>query len=191
MEAEQEQQEILKCYGNSFFFFLYRKFIRQGTDIYDSSKSYSSLIALIIILWIVNVALYSVKFSNSQIIIEFNDPGFSLGENVIAIVAGWLYLTSLLLIVIATNWGYKNIIPYFAVIMSATTLVIIILRYGLSLSSVEQYRPISIAIIVSTCIQAIVMTEYLWLYMLVPAVVRWKYKKWSPQKRLEMVNLAS
>ena len=179
---QQQQEEILQCYENTFFFFLYRKFIRQGNDIFDSGKSYSLLTTLIIILWIVNVALYSVKFSNNRIIIEFNDPGFSPDDNVITIIAGWFYLTSLLLIIIATNWGYKYIVPYFAIIMFITTLVIIVLRYGVFLSAVEQYRPISITIIISTCIQAIVMMEYLWLYMLVPAIVRWKYRKWSPQK---------
>lgn len=94
---------------------------------------------------------------------------------IIAIIGAASSTLSLILIIIATNWQYRNLIPIFFATEVIQFLTNIILR-NVGFSSDDQTLALAIVFFTFTFINAAVLLEYLWLYMVVPAIVKWQWR---------------
>jgi hypothetical protein len=172
------ENDIVKRFGRTFFFMQYRKIIRMtGGELFEKGQ-HPLLTSLVIILWIVNVALYSINLEGSTLIIQFNSWISLSGsiQGIIPIVGAWYFIISMALLIISTIWQYRYLVQYFTIILLLQTICSLILKYDTYLSTYERNFALAMLSIVCCFIEALIILEYLWLYVLVPAIVKWRWR---------------
>ena len=168
----------------TFLHMQYRKTIRlTGGEIFE--KAVRPLMSgCLIFIWIINVLLYSVSYDSTDhtLTIRFKDwddlyqyqSSFAL-----VTVIGWgLSVLSLLFIIIAMYWQYRNLILYFFMTELVVLITSIILR-NVNLSGLDITYALAVLFLIVTTIQALILLEYLWLYMTVPAFIKWNWQNFN------------
>lgn len=139
-----------------------------------------------ILIWLFNCALYSVKIRGSTLLIEFFDwQSLNSGYDLFIPIGSIYFIISFILLLMATNWTYSRyLIRTTTLILFTSAIVSIAIRTKFVNNREVEFVGLGVLSICTTSLQAFALLLHLWNYVFVPKVIKWKWSNIIESRRI-------